>query len=95
MVRVRVSFLCFRKLVEILRKFGRKKSSFLKKKTKALLQHGIFNRKGIERERVKREEEKENEGLERCCIITIFLSFSLPMIWLQFGEEEKKRGERR
>ena len=40
------------------------------------------------RERAKREEEEEEkDSLKKCCIITIFLQFSLHnMLPLQFGD---------
>ena len=40
------------------------------------------------RERAKREEEEEEkDSLKKCCIITIFLQFSLHnMLSLQFGD---------
>ena len=64
----------------------------------------IFNRKWEEKERVKKKEKEEEESLEKYCIITIFLQFSLPnMLWLEFGDSamlqlqfgDEKRRKRR
>ena len=79
--KVRISFWCF---IKFLKKFrgnlGKKNQTFWKKNPKCSPMW-IFNRKGKERERVKREEEEES--LEKCCIIVIFLQFLLSnMLWL-------------
>ena len=92
--KVRISFWCF---IKFLKKFrgnlGKKNQTFWKKNPKCSPMW-IFNRKGKERERVKREEEEKS--LEKCCIIIIFLQFllsnnALVVIWGWRKKEEEEK----